>query len=108
MIREVLALAVVAKAAKISSMVDSCGSANRYDGVLVRYLGLVWLSFAEKHIYLATPWRSRAPRVSVDPIHFSSSPMGEKLLWVYRIANSFEKEFLSLFTTITRKVKTHS
>lgn len=43
MIREVLALAVVAKAAKISSMVDSCGSANRYDGVLVRSLGLVWL-----------------------------------------------------------------
>lgn len=32
MMREVLALAVVAKAAKISSMVDSCGMTERRDG----------------------------------------------------------------------------
>lgn len=32
MMSEVLALAVVAKAAKISSMVDSCGMIERQDG----------------------------------------------------------------------------
>lgn len=55
MIREVLALAVVAKAAKISSMVDSCGSANSYDGVLVRYLGLVWLTVLQKNTFILQP-----------------------------------------------------
>lgn len=55
MIREVLALAVVAKAAKISSMVDSCGSANSYDGVLVRYLGLVWLTVLQKNTFILHP-----------------------------------------------------
>lgn len=55
MIREVLALAVVAKAAKISSMVDSCGSANRYDGVLVCYLGLAWLTVLQKNTFILQP-----------------------------------------------------
>jgi len=35
MMREVLALAVVAKAAKISSMVDSCRMIERQDGASV-------------------------------------------------------------------------
>lgn len=37
MMSDVLALAVVAKAAKISSMVDSCGMIEKRDGVSVRW-----------------------------------------------------------------------